>query len=365
MTAARTLMRYISWRFLLAIGAMVVLCSVLIFLVDFVELLRQSGKYGQASAAMLVFLTLLRLPTAAELVLPFAVLIGSIGSFLLLSRSSELVIARAAGMSAWQFILPGVVVAFVIGILSVVVYNPLAARARVAAEQLHADLFNRQTTLLKSKTTAEAWMRQEGADGQSVIHARIATDNGLQLKGVTAILYDSEKRFFERIEAESARLKDGRWELQKVWVSAVGRQAAYYDDYILSTHLTPTQVRTALGSVWSISFWELPDFIDVAEKAGLPATKYKLQYQSLLAKPFLLAVMVLLAATCSLGSFRFGRIQTMVLSGLGAGFAFFIFNETSRSFGRSGLAAPEVAAWAPVAIAALLASTMLLHQEDG
>ena len=153
--------------------------------------------------------------------------------------------------------------------------------------------------------------------------------------------------------------------MKKVWVSAVGRPAAYYDDYILSTHLTPTQVKTALGSIWSISFWELPAFIDVAEKAGLPATKYKLQYQLLLAKPFMMMVMVLLAATCSLRSFRFGRIQTMVLGGLGAGFGFFIFMETSRSFGRSGLAAPEVAAWVPIGITALLALTMLLHQEDG
>ncbi|RMF09929.1 MAG: LptF/LptG family permease, partial [Alphaproteobacteria bacterium] len=167
------------------------------------------------------------------------------------------------------------------------------------------------------------------------------------------------------IEARAAKLKEGRWELQDAWVSAVGRLPSFHESYILSTYLTPTQVRTALGSVSSISFWELPEFIAIAEKAGLSAEKYKLRYQMLLSRPLLLAVMVLLAATCSLRAFRFGKIQTLVIAGLAGGFAFFIFVEVSRNLGRSGVAAPEVAAWAPVCISGLLALTLLLYQEDG
>lgn len=365
MTVMGTLTRYISWRIMLAILGMFVLCMVLIFFVDYIELLRRAGKFGSVPASMLVWLTLLRLPAISEFVLPFAVLIGSIGGFLMLSRNSELVIARAAGMSAWQFILPAVLVAFLIGLLSVTVYNPLAATARSTSESLYAELFGRKASLLKSRNTTEAWLRQEGVDGQSVMHAKFTADNGLTLKGVTVLHYGTEGSLFERIEADSALLKDGRWELQSAWVSAVGRQPAFHQNYILSTYLTPTRVRTALGSTASVSFWELPEFIDVADKAGLPATRYKLHFQALLARPFLLAVMVLLAATCSLQSFRFGKIQSMVMAGLGAGFTFFIFSEVSRNFGLSGLAAPEVAAWAPAGVAGFLALTVLLHQEDG
>ncbi len=364
MTAAGTLTRYISWRFLLTIVGMFVLCMVLIFLIDFVELLRQSGKLGNVPVTMLVWLTLLRLPATAEFALPFSVLIGSIGGFLMLSRTSELVIVRAAGMSVWQFVMPGVLVAFTLGLIAVMVYNPIAARTQSASERLYAQLFGKQVSLLKTKR-AGAWLRQEGIDGQSVIHAKRTANNGLSLVSVTALQFDRNGNLFERLEAESAQLKDGRWELARVWVSAVGRKPAYYDTYILSTYLTPTQVVTALGSVNSVSFWELPSFIDIADRAGLPAVKYKLQFQSLLARPFLLAVMVLLAATCSLRAFRFGKVQTMVIIGLSAGFTFFIFSEISRNFGVSGLAAPEVAAWAPAGIAGFLALTVLLHQEDG
>lgn len=364
MTVAGTLARYISRRFILSILSVFALCLVLIFFVDFVELLRAAGKFGSVPAHMLVLLSLLRLPAVSEFVLPFAALIGSIGGFLMLSRSSELVIARAAGMSVWQLVLPGLIVAFIIGWLSVLVYNPVAASAKAYSDDLYAQLFGREKTIFKTKQ-AGAWLRQEGADGPSVIHARLASNYGLNLTGVTALHYDTEGNLFERIEAKSAVLKDGRWEFQDAWISAVGRKPARHEEYILSTHLTPAQVKTALGSTSSVSFWELPEFIEIADKAGLPAEHYKFHYQMLLARPFLLAVMVLLAATCSLRAFRFGKIQSMVVAGLGTGFAFMFLSEISRKVGLSGLAAPEVAAWGPVGIAACLALTVLLYQEDG
>ena len=364
-----TLMRYISKRFLLGILAVMAMCLVLVFFADFVELLRQAGKYERVPMATLIFLALLRLPAYSELILPIAVLIGSIGAFLMLSRSSELTIFRAGGMSAWQFILPGLVVAFVLGIFATTVYNPLAANARAFADKMSLEAFKKRggPSLLKTKN-AGAWLRQNGADGQSIIHADATANQGLELGNVSIIHYDRSIKFFERIEAEKATLKDGRWELDRAWVTLSGeqeREPAFYERYFVSTHLTTTQVKDSLGSVRAISFWELPNFIEIAEKAKLPATRHKLQYQALLSQPFVLAVMVLLAATCSLKAFRFGNIQTMVITGLAAGFAFFVAAELSRNLGRSGLASPEAAAWTPPLIAALLALTVLLRQEDG
>jgi len=117
--------------------------------------------------------------------------------------------------------------------------------------------------------------------------------------------------------------------------------------------------------VMAISFWDLPNYIEIAEKAGLPTTQYEVQYQLLLARPFLLATMVLIAATCSLRSFRFGSVQIQAVMGLAAGFGFFIFSQISRNFAISGLTSPAAAAWVPVIISASIAITFLLFKEDG
>lgn len=364
MIATGTIARYISKRFLQSILTVFLVCLLIIFLVDFIELLRRAGKYGSIPALTLVWLTLLRLPSYAELTLPFSVLAGSIGAFLLLSRKSELIVIRAAGMSVWQFMLPGILVAAIFGAIAVMLYNPMAAISKSKSERLYAAAFGKKTSLLKTKR-AGAWLRQDSVDGQSVIHAKGTANHGMLLSSVTIFQFDRDKRFVERIDANKAELKNGHWELQDALVSSSDRRPERYDRYILSTYLSPTQVKDALGSVESISFWDLPNFIDIAEKAGLPATRYKVQYQMLLSRPILLIAMVLVAATCSLRAFRSGNIQTLIVTGLGSGLAFFMFAEVSRKIGLSGIASPATSAWIPVIVAGALAMTVLLHQEDG
>lgn len=366
MTAAGTFARYVSWRFFTAILAVTMLCVLLLFFADMIELLRRSSKDSGTSIEIstLVMISLLRLPSRSEVVVPFTVLIGSITAFLMLSRKSELIVARAAGISAWQFTLPGILVAIAVGVFMVTIFSPLSSTARTASEQLYAQVFNKESSILDTKS-AGAWLRQDGRDGQSVMHARVVSNQGLTLGGVSVWQYGPDKNFSERIEAKTAELRRGYWLLSNATISAVGREPAFYDQYIVSTHLTPTHVNDSLGSVSSVSFWDLPAFIDLADKAGLPATRHKIRYQMLLSMPALLVVMVLLAATCSLQSFRFGKVQQTALIGLGAGFLFFLFREVSHNIGKSGLAAPEVAAWAPAAIGALLTITVLLHREDG
>jgi lipopolysaccharide export system permease protein len=363
--AVGTLARYFSLRFLVAMLLMFAVCCILIFFVDFIEMLRRAGNYqGDISALLLAWMTLLRLPSFSELVLPFAVLIGTVGIFLMLSRSSELIIVRAAGISVWQFVLPAVAVAFLLGILFVTIYNPIASYARAEAERLYAGAFDRKDSLLKTKN-AGAWLREDGVDGPSVLHALRVSNQGLQLSGVTVFQYNPDHSVAERIEASKAFLKDGRWELQDAWVSAVGQEPVQYKQYLLSTFLTPTQVRDSLGTEYAISFWDLPNFIEIAERAGLPATQYRVQYQLLLSRPFLLVTMVLIAATCSLRAFRFGNVQLNAIGGIAAGFAFFVFAEVSRNFAMAGLTSAMAAAWVPVIVAASLALTVLLFKEDG
>jgi len=364
MIGFKRLHRYIASRFVIGIAGTFALCSALIFMIDTVEMLRQSGKFGAIPATTLLHLVLLRLPAYAEILLTFAVLVGSVSALLMLSRKSELTIMRAAGMSVWQFIWPGIAVAFVLGIFAVTVYNPLASAARSKGERLFAKAFGRQSSLLKGKG-AHGWLRQNGVDGQSVITAKAVSDRGRVLRWITVFQFDQQHRFIERLEGDLARLHDGYWEITNAVVTRPGRRAQHYRTYLLSTYLTPERVADALSTVLAVSFWDLPSLIEVADKAGLSSIPYRVQYELLLARPFLLVAMVLLAATVSLGSFRSGNIQTMVVLGMIGGFGFFIVLEVSRQLGVAGLAPPAIAVWVPVIAASLLSLTVLLHQEDG
>ena len=98
-------------------------------------------------------LALFRTPAVAEQVLPFAVLFGSMATLLQLSRKLELVVARAAGVSVWQFLQPGILVAALIGVVSVTAYNPLSARLKQHASAIEARVFAKCRKATRARTS--------------------------------------------------------------------------------------------------------------------------------------------------------------------------------------------------------------------
>ena len=363
MLRARTLRYYIGRRFLVMMLGALTVCMTLIFMIDMVELLRQARSATSVTIWQLMWVGFLRMHAFTELLIPFAVLVGSIGALMSLSRRSELAVMRAGGMSVWQFVRPGITVALLVGVTSVAVYNPLAAEATTMAEQLMAKYFGNETSFINS--SAGNWLRQDGVDGASVMSARAVADQGLSLTGVTVFKYDTGGRFVEHIRAEKAVLGDGFWDLTNAKVARPGREADNFEIYKLSTHLDRERALDAMGSVNTVSIFELPGVIEMVERSNLPAARFRVQYETLKSRPLLLVAMVLLAATVSLRSFRQGGIQTMVATGIIGGVGFFLLTEVSRQIGLAGLASAAVAIWLPVVIACLASVTVLLHQEDG
>ena len=182
---------------------------------------------------------------------------------------------------------------------------------------------------------------------------------------LSVIAFDQSGHFHERIEAKSARLDRGFWLLEQARVYAAGVAPREYDVYRLNTYLSTEQVRESFATPETVSFWQLPLYIDLAERAGLVAAGYRLQYQLLIARPFLMVSMVLIAASVSLRFFRFGGVSTMVLTGVGVGFFLYVLSKITEDLSKAELMHPIAAAWLPVAIGGVTGLVVLLHQEDG
>ncbi len=96
-----TLNLYIAQRFLGIAASAFVVVFLLVVTVDLVELMRGHGD-SQAGFADLVGMALLHAPAITITAAPFTVLLASMTCFAMLARSSELVVTRAAGVSAWR-----------------------------------------------------------------------------------------------------------------------------------------------------------------------------------------------------------------------------------------------------------------------
>jgi lipopolysaccharide export system permease protein len=362
MIIGQTLGFYIAQRFLTMISGVFLTIYMLIFTLDFVELMRRAGDAKDASAGIMATLAFYRAPSIAEQVLPFAVLFGAMGALLGLSRKLELVVARAAGVSAWQFLQPGLLVGLLLGITAITMFNPVAATFKERAANLEAKIFAKSGRETSDKVL---WLRQKSIDGQAVIRAISATEQGRQLNQVAFYNYDNTGRFIERVEALKAVLNDGYWQLSEARVVSTLDEPQSYASAVIATNLEVEQVRRSFTPAEQVSYWDLPEVIDRTEKAGLDATRYRLQQAALTARPLLMIAMILVAATVSLRFFRFGGIARMVLGGVIAGFVLYVATELTEDLGANGIIAPAMAAWLPAILGSLLGVLVLLHLEDG
>ena len=154
-----TLSGYIAKQFTLAVIAMLLALSGLVAMFDYIELLRRAASRPDVTFGLVSEIAALRLPYIAMQILPFAVLLGGILCFWRLTRSSELIVARAAGISAWEFLAAPTLCALLLGVLATSAISPVSSVMFARAETL-------DNTFLKTGggplalTGGQLWLRQ-------------------------------------------------------------------------------------------------------------------------------------------------------------------------------------------------------------
>ena len=365
MQLAKTLSAYIARQFLIWFCGVYGTMLSISFLLDYIELLRRGASRAGVTLGVLLEMAALKLPHTAQEVMPFAVLFGTMLAFWRLTRSNELVIARAAGLSVWQFLTPAVLVAVLVGVFAVTVINPLSATMEATYEQL-------ETRFLKTSgdqmalSNSGLWLRQsEPGGGQVVIHGDRLAAPELLLREVTLFYFNRQHQYVSRIEAKSARLEDGAWIIKDGEQWETSDQPKPISELRLPTRFTTSRIEESLASPDTMSFWSLPDFINLLEQSGFSAQRHRLQFNILLARPFLFGAMVLVAATFSLRMQRRGGATLMVIGGVAAGFLLYFISNIVFALGISAKLPVLLAAWTPTGISLIFGASMLLHLEDG
>lgn len=364
-----TLHLYFARRFLYAFFAVFAALFAMLALFDMVEQIRRFDSQTLSFGAI-VALTFLNVPEAVYRILPLITILAAIAVFVGLSRSSELVIARASGRSALTSLAAPVIVAVLLGAGAVAVLNPIVAATSKQYELL-ADRYLGTSASILSVSPEGLWLRQGGEDGQTVIRAARASFDGTTLTGVTFLDFTPEGTPLRRVEGARADLSPGAWRVTdaKIWTleaEANPEAAAQTRGRMeVPTDLTRDEIADSFGTPSAIPIWDLPGQIERLERAGFSARQYRVWYQMELATPLLLAAMVLVAAGFTLRPARFGHTGLMVVMALALGFTLYFIRNFAQILGENGQVPATLAAWGPPAAALLLPLGLLLHLEDG
>lgn len=354
--------KYVLRHTLYGVTAALTVISSMIILINFVELSRTvGGRAKDVTAVDILGLTLLQSPALILILLPFVFLFGVLGAYTNLNRRSELIAMRAAGVSAWRFILPSAAAAAAIGVVTVMALNPIASALNDRFVALRDSLWQEP----QAGADKPIWLRQGDGRSQIIIRAkRREPGPGVRLGDVSlwqaAVRANGSLQLKRRFDAKTAELRSGRWILD-----GAGAVSETYSSLSLPSTLNERTALDKFAAPSSVPFWALPGVIAKTEKAGFSATSYRLKFQQLLATPLMFAGMAVLAAAFSLRLVRLGGLARLAASAVGLGFVIFFLNQLCNSLGRADVLPPFFAAWTPPLLALLSGLTLLCYTEDG
>ncbi|RLQ87642.1 LptF/LptG family permease [Notoacmeibacter ruber] len=353
------LQRYLFRHFLKNVAVLAVIALALAFIVDFVEVADRYRDRESVTTAVLVGITGNRILQLVSDIIPFVVLLAAVMHFSALNSRLELVVARAGGMSVWQFVSPAIAGAFFVGVVTVLFIGPLATYSTewiaMATGQKSASIGERRTL----------WLRERDDDGVRIIGGTVEGSAPDAIYGVTILEVGTDGRVSRRIDADHAILSEDEMSLSDVIERPIGERVLRRETLDLPTQITADRLKPREVDPRRLAITDIPAAESDATARGASIAPLRTRMHQLLAKPFTLIVMVIFAATVAVKFERTGPVLRAIAGGVAAGFLLYVLSMLSEGFGSAGLISPAIAVWVPILVAGLLGTAFLIQKEDG
>lgn len=357
---SRTIAWYTARMFLIRSAAFL---FGLIVILESLDLLGESGKIlaaaGNGEAELWTYVSL-RVPQLIQLFLPFSVLLATLVTLATLNQNSEVVIFKAAGLSAHAILGPLLIASFGIAIANFAFNEAVTTRATRTLKIWQESEYAKVPP--EKMLTSESWVR----GGSDLFHAETVQGVGdnTVLSGVT--IYDRhDDRLIRVVMAGSARPAPNGWQLRDVnsFDVAEGRRTIE-PELLFKTSVVSRQFTTASINPAYIPLWELWPQINEQRAAGKPVDQLVAAAWHKISGPLSTVLMPLLGAVAAFGLARSGRLFVRAVIGMFLGFAFFVADNFMLAMGNFGTVPPLMAAWAPFVLFLLIGEAVLIRTEE-
>lgn len=355
--------RYVL-RTLARIGAIVVAVCISLYVVVDVAGLAEHIIANDVSASMVLEYYFFYSLQISYVIAPMAVLLTTLIVFGLLSRSSEIIAAKASGISLYRLAVPAIAA----GLLVAGVMAGLDLTVLPAANQRQAEL----RASIKGKAIAEGrrrisrqWYFSQADDGGGFIYNYLLrTENPTSLRRFQAFRFDADHRLTGHLFAQDMRRHGDGWLMRDGWLRSfegdrVTRYQRVEDQQPIDLAEDGDFFARVIKSPKEMNYWELRDYVDRLESSGQKVPKLEMQVHNKIAMPVVSLIMVLVALPFS---FRLGRQGA--LSGIGiaiiVGVVLFAVLAIFSTLGETEMIPTLVAAWSPNLLFALLSMYLFL-----
>jgi lipopolysaccharide export system permease protein len=329
---------------------------ILIFFIDLIELFRRSSnKIGIAHLQNANFYNIigmagLKIPNNIEKILPFASLIGSTTCFNQWRKKNYYIISRTFGISLWRIITPAFITFFIIGLVSIILLNPLSAIFNKKYNQLQTIYFGQKNLKTFIFDTKGFWIKEVSKNTQLIIYASTIDDVKNTLYNVNVFVFDKDKNFKKRFSAKKAKFSQNTLNLYEVDLISRTNKFKKVQKYTFPVKSKSSDFNVAISAPETIFILDLPSYVLKMKKYGLNTSKHLLHFFRLVCQPFLIISMILLSASLMLRSSE-RKVQSGVVSiTLVLGFSLYFIGDFIFALGSSDRIPPLLAGFGPTLI---------------
>lgn len=210
-----------------------------------------------------------------------------------LHKKSEIIVMRSLGYSIWNILSPLSVALIAYSVLYLAFLNKAISITHQAHEQYADKVFKRPSNAV-TLSKSGLWLRQEMEDNNyAIIHTK-GLGYGKNLGPSTLYQFDEAGHLLKRYDVASIDITEQSWIFSKPLLTESNDIQTAVPDFAIATKMTVQKIKQTFQSAGSISFLELPSFINLIEKSGLSGTVHRIQFFKLLLTPFLFLSMALL-----------------------------------------------------------------------
>ncbi len=356
-----TINRYFSQNFLFWFASIFLIVGLIISLFEMIELTKHTMRHDVALSVLLQ-MAFLKLPKILDNLVPSITFFAALSCFIRLSQSQNFVIMSSFGVSRAQFLGGISLVVIALGILNISVLDPVRSALFGRLVILEEKIFQKKPYSV-SFTDTGLWLRENFPEHQNIIHARHFNVVKKEFKNLMIFQFSKTGEFLRRVDAEVAKLDGQNWIMQNVNIVSNYKQTNY-KDHVESTTITMEQIQQSTAPPETISFFQMPEFIEMLEAAGLNASSYSMLWHQQIAKIGMMVGFIFLAASFCLVPTRNRSFSITI--GLSVFFAFIMhfFEQIIHAYGIAQKIPLIAAAWIPPLVTFISAYWLSILLDD-
>ena len=308
----------------------------------------------------IIKLLVYRIPAFLVLAFPMSLLASSELAIGRLSTDGEITAMRTGGISLHRIIIPFLIAALVVSILSFVINDYIVPNANYLSQNIIHEIVQKKGL---SYIRQNVFFRD--AENRYFYVNRFDEKNMI-MQDIIVYEFNGEGSL-RTITAKEGKWITDTWKLENgtIYNNHECEESTYEISFATLDIILKEDFQNIFKNQRTpqeMSSKELKQQIDILQQAGVDTKSFEVVLHMKYSVPFSGLIFVLLGVPLSLrvkrGSKATGIIISIVLV-----FVYYIFVSTIRSFGKGGIVVPVLAAWLPNIIFAILGTILIFRAE--